>query len=47
MDLVQHLCPIADFVIRSSESLGSTVEELADLKPFTWFCTSGRLLYEK
>jgi hypothetical protein len=44
MELVQHLCPSADFGIWSSEALDSTAGELANFKPFAWFCTSGRLL---
>jgi hypothetical protein len=44
MERVQHLCPSADFDIRSSEPLDSTAGELADLSPTAWFSTSGHLL---
>lgn len=36
--------PSADFGIRSVEPLDSTAGELTDLRPFTWFCTSGHVL---
>ena len=35
--------PSANFGIRISEPLDSTAGELADFKPFIWFCTSGCL----